>query len=176
MRIPLTFGNTEKYSKNVNAGRCINMFPVVNSSDSKNQLTLTNTPGLEPWLYPQYGEVRGLFVSGTRYLYAVVANKAYLIDVPTETSTEIGTLQTYTGKVWIVKNGYPQIMFCDGTYGYVYEGGTNTFVQITDTDFPGCGSLAMIDNYAIISEPSTGRMWNSELNDFTSWVGSDSEL
>ena len=118
MRIPLSFGHTEKYSKNVNAGKCINMYPVVNSSDSKNQLTLTNTPGLEPWLFLQYGEVRGMYIYNND-IWAVAGNGFYHINIPNETATLLGNLDSYSGKVWIERNALPQMMICDGTNGYV---------------------------------------------------------
>jgi len=170
MRIPLTLGQTEERSTNVNSGICVNMMPVVNTQDAKNVLTLSNTGGLKRYVRPKSGEVRGLY----RYLttlYVVVGNTLYSINLSTDTATSLGTITSTTGKVWMEYNANSQLFVTDGPRGWVYESGTLT--QIADADFPGCVSAAFLDNYLFINEPDTGRVWNSNLNDFTAWTGTD---
>ena len=170
MKIPLSFGHTEKFSKNVNAGKCINMMPVVNNSDSKNQVTLSQSSGLEQWVDLGIGPIRGLLVR-LGVIYAVGGNTFFSVDISAETKTTIGTIKTHSGNVWMEYNALPQIMICDGTYGYVYD--FSTLTEITDGDFPGCSSMSFIDQYGLVTEPDTGRLWNSNLNDFTAWLGTD---
>ena len=170
MKIPLTLGHTEERSKNVNAGLCINMYPVVNSQDSKSTVTLSNTGGLVRWLFLKVGEVRGMFrFSNT--LYAVAGNTLYSTNINTPSATILGTISSSTGKVWMAYNANSQLFVCDGVNGYVYESGVLT--KIADVDFPGCSSMSYIDNYGVVTEPNTGRLWNSNLNDFTVWTGTD---
>jgi hypothetical protein len=177
MKIPLSFGHTEKFSKNVNAGKCISMMPVVNHSDSKNQITLSQTSGLEQWVELSKGPVRGMLVR-LGVIYAVAGDTFYSLNVAAETATTIGTIQSSSGKVWMEYNGIYgskstwQIMICDGTDGYYFDG-VSTLAPITDEDFPGCSSMSFVDQYGIISEPETGNLWNSNLNDFSAWLGSD---
>jgi len=170
MRIPLAFGHTEERSTNVNAGQCINVYPCVNSGDSKNQLTLTNTQGLLRWVWLQGAEVRGILRKDI-YLYAVCGNKFYQISLSSGIKTELGNLSSSTGKVWMEYNGNNQIMIVANKQGYIYESGT--FSLIADTDFPGALALGFLDQYGLVTEPDSGRLWNSNLNDFSEWTGTD---
>ena len=170
MKIPLSFGHTEKFSKNVNAGKCINMMPVVNSSDSKNQITLSQSSGLDQWVELSTGPVRGMLVR-LGVIYAVGGNTFYSVNIASGIATTIGTISTSSGKVWMEYNALPQIMISDGADGWVYD--FSTLAAITDGDFPGCASLGFMDDYATIVQPGTGKFWNSEINDFSTWLASD---
>ena len=170
MKIPLSFGHTEKFSKNVNAGRCINVMPVVNHSDSKNQITLSQTSGLDQWVDLGTGPVRGM-LARLGVIYAIGGNTFYSVNIASETATTIGTITSSAGHVWIDYNAAPQIMISDGTDGWYYD--FTTLAKITDADFPGCASLYNIDDYGTIVQPDTGKFWNSEINDFSTWLAAD---
>jgi len=171
MRIPLTFGHTTKWSSNVNQGQCINMFPVVNSSDSKNQLTLSSAPGLERWVQLKPGQVRGMY--GVREtIYAVSDNTFYSVNTLSGASTLIGTISSNTDKIWMGYNyTNQQLIIGDDANGWVYE--DSALTAIADVDFPGCSSLATIDEYGIVTVPNTSQVNISSLYDFTAWDGTD---
>lgn len=164
MKIPLTLGHTEERTKNVNAGLCINMHPIVNSGDSKNNITLSNTGGLSRWLFLKAGEVRGLF-RFRNTLYAVADNSLYSINIDTAVSTLLGTIATSTGRVWMEYNANNQLGICDGSKLYVYDG------SITEID--DAGSFYAVDNYGVYNEPGTGRIRNTNLNNFKTVTGTD---
>jgi hypothetical protein len=87
--------------------------------------------------------------------------------------SEVGSFSTsYTGPAWI-RNNQTQLCVVDGMTGYVYTPASNSFVQITDADFPGAGSLEYQDGYGLFSEPSTNRWFFSSINDFLSFDALD---
>jgi hypothetical protein len=164
MKIQLTLGHTEERSKNVNAGQCINMHPVVNTGDSKNTITLSNTGGLQRWALLKVAEVRGLF----RYLntlYAVAGDSLYSITMSTATATLLGTINSSTGRVWMEYNANGQLGISDGERLYVYDG------SITSVD--DAGAFYYVDNYGFFNEPNSGRIWNTNLNNFKIVTGTD---
>jgi len=64
----------------------------------------------------------------------------------------------------------------DGTYlvaacngpAFYYNSVTDTFGEITDTDFPGALTVSYLDGYFVFIEPDSQRVWVSELLDPTS--------
>jgi hypothetical protein len=48
MKIPFVGGAYEARSKNANAQRCLNLYPVVNQQGGKEPLSMQHTPGLDP--------------------------------------------------------------------------------------------------------------------------------
>lgn len=168
--IPIAFGYTEGRSSAVNSGLCKNMVPCLNQQDAKSPYTLSERPGLKRLVRPSgnNGEVRAEIRIGAT-LYALVGNKFYSTNLSTLASTLKGTISTKNGKAWIEDNANSQIMIAAGNLGYVYNYSTDTFSQIADVDFPGAASMTFQDNYGLVVEPGTGRLWNSNLNDFLIW-------
>ena len=168
--IPLSFGSTEGRSSSVNSGICQNMLPCVNQQDAKSPFTLSERPGLLRLVRPSAnnGELRAIIRIGN-ILYSLVGSKFYSTDLTTLVSTLEGSVDTTSGKAWIEYNANSQIMIAAGNKGYVYNYFTDVFAQIADADFPGAASLTFQDNYGLVVEPDTGRLWNSNINDFTLW-------
>jgi hypothetical protein len=163
--IPLSLGFSKGRSGSVSQGVNINVYPVTNSDDAKLPLTLTERPGLKRFLKPgSDGDVRAMLKIDSD-LYSLVGNKFH------KNSTDVGTVYSSTGKVWIGRNANYQIMVVAGGKGSVYNWRLGTFGQITDTDFPGSVSFGFLNQYAISVDPGSGRLRNSELNDFTLWDG-----
>jgi len=129
---------------------------------------LVGTPGYSLYATIASGEVRGAWdMDGV--LYVVVGTGVYKYSSGTIT-TCTGVLLTSTGRVSMIDNG-TQLMITDGTYGY-YVAGT-TVTKITDTDFPTPAALTFQDGYGIVAQSGTGKIWISELNDFSSWDALD---
>lgn len=102
--------------------------------------------------------------------YFVVEDKVYKLDINL-LATEIGTLGTTTGPVGIDQN-QTQVIFVDGTGGWVYTWGTSTFSTISDLQFPsGATDVVAFDGYAVVTEDGTNQVHISTVNDFTSWSG-----
>jgi hypothetical protein len=174
MEIPFVGGAYLDRSTNLNAQRCVNLYPVLDKEEGKVPIALYGTPGLKSFAnIGVTSPVRGMIVAGS-FLYAVCGSGFYRIDT-SGTVTSRGTLDSSSGYCWMAYNGTTgnQIMIVDGTTGYIYNTSTTTFAKITDANFPGASSLTFQDGYFIVSRPDTGQFYISASYDGTNWDASD---
>jgi hypothetical protein len=167
MKIPFIGGAYEGRSLNLNAQVCQNWYPISDKEKigSKSALALMGVPGLTEWKNTGIaGEVRAMYYMNN-YLYAVVGSSFIKID-SAKTQTSIGSVSNASGAVWIRSDG-TNMMICDGTNGYSYNG--TTFAIIADADFPGASSMTYQDGYYLVSVPGTAKFQISDLRDPTSW-------
>lgn len=168
--IPLFgIGNVGK-SPNVDAQLRTNLYVEVQQDSAKSRLALFPTPGLTTFVnfgsYPS----RGFYKKGD-FLYVV--NRFTLWRVTNDgTMTNIGTLNTSSGRVDISDNG-TQIIIVDGPNGYIYNTNTLVFAQIVDPDFPGAGTVTFLNGYFVVTKPNTGQFYISTLYDGLSWAALD---
>jgi len=171
MKVPFVGGSYQGRSLNINSQRSINLYPTVDQEGGKTVVAMFNTPGLTEWYdFADTLPIRGMCVFDGN-LWVVVGDTVYSITAA-QVATSRGTLNSDSGYVWMVGNqGSTQLMICDGTTGYVWNG--STLAEISDTDFPGASSLTFQDGYFIVTEPDTGKWWISALNDATDWTATD---
>lgn len=121
----------------------------------------TNYPSISP------AEGRGVFVWRGHVLSAF-GNKVYF------NATEIQTLATSTGQVGfcpVATSTTHYCFFCDGTNAYrVNESGT--VVAATGEPSPHIPTPVFIDGYVFLAT-SNGDIYNSNLEDFTTWNASN---
>jgi len=137
MQIPFCGATYQGRSTNVDASRSVNLFPeLTGTQDNKSQMIMVGTPGLYEFTVGTGGSVlpvRELHTCNNR-LYAVIDNTFCFISY-LGVVTSLGTLDTSTGRVLIVNNGYGtygnQILIVDGTSGYIYNQSTLAFAEIT---------------------------------------------
>jgi hypothetical protein len=151
----------------------INFYPV---QDSDKKSILLGTPGLDSVCQlTSCTQVRGMR-AWDGYIYAVAqrGSDSVVFKVsPLGTFAEIGSFNTSSsGPVWIINNP-TQLMIVDGVWGYVYTFATGAFVAITDGDFPGAGTCAFQDGYALCTQPSSTNWFFSTINDFTTYDAGD---
>lgn len=168
MEIPFIGGAYKGRSTNINAQVCQNLYPVMDKEGGK-VAALMNTPGLDLFSAVGSVEVRGLCVMGP-YVYAVLGNEVYRVDVNGTATLMTGNLLSYDNPVWMAENG-SQIMITDETYGYILSG--TTLTRITDVDFPTPSSLAYQDGLFIVSRGGTGEFYISSLLDGETWAALD---
>jgi len=60
-----------------------------------------------------------------------------------------------------------QIFIACNPDGYIYNTSTNVLGPITDSDFPGAGSVGYIDGYFVFTEPNTQKFWVTSILDGT---------
>jgi len=170
MRVPLVGGAYQSRSLNMNAQRCVNLFPEVDKT-SRHVIGLYGTPGKVLRLTLPTSPVRALF-TGETYLYAIGGNTAYYIDT-NWSATSMGTLNTSTGVVSIDQN-LTQLVLVDGTNGYTSTLPTGAVTQIADADFTQTPSrVTVFDGYAIVDNVGTEKFYISAINDATSWDALD---
>lgn len=138
-------------------------------------------------------EGRGIFSSQKfptttdHSMVVVVDDRVYLVTAAFNpannefigTETQIGTLQTSTGVVYIAENNKPQIGISDGTAFYIYDPTISATVQAQTLDFvPGYLTFhesyfilaASQDNSPSLSVTPANNTWHlSAINDGTSW-------
>lgn len=128
------------------------------------------TPGLRRLFTLPTAGLRCLYTrSDMTTAYAVSGNKVYSI-VPsgaTYTTTEIGTLNSSGGRVYIVDNG-AALYITDGAARYYYIWSTNTFSQISDGAFTTGGSCDIVDNFVVYNRPGTNQFGSTDAGDVVS--------
>lgn len=169
-QIPLFgIGNAGR-SVNVNAQERTNLYVEVNDDAEKHVLTLYPTPGKTSFVNFGGYPCRGAHQLGD-FIYLVNRNKFWRV-ANDGTKTDLGTLDTVSGRVDMADNG-AQIIIVDGPNGYVYTVAGSTFAKITDADFPGGSSVTFISGRFVVTKPSSGEFWWSSLYDGTTWDGLD---
>lgn len=132
----------------------LNLYP---SQDSEAQIFLRGTPGMKEFCDTGVaGPVRGLFEKDS-LLYAAVGNKLFKIT-DAGTVTEIGTLGSTTGPVWITDNDF-HLVVIDPPGMYLYEYATGVTAHVADPDFPGASCGAFLDGYIVFAKPDSQQFY-----------------
>ena len=177
MEIPFIGGAYTGYSRNINAQRCVNLFPVIDQQDAKSVLALYGTPGLVEFIDTSKIIVRGMheFITDVgaygfgRVLYYVADNTVYSVTYDGNIISTLGTITTNSGNVFMADNG-TEVIIVDGTpNGYLITGGVLS--AITDTDFPVATTVTYQDGYFIVT--ANDLIYISGLYDGTSWNALD---
>lgn len=170
MKIPFVGQAYESRSVNVNAQTCLNLYPEIDQQDAKNVIALYPTPGLREVVTAGLGPNRGDGIEFNSKSYWVSGGALIEID-DGFTATQVGTLNTSGGEVYMAQNG-SQLMIVDGTNGYIYDG--TTLTVIADADYIDTAThVAFIDGYFIVNNPGTGQFHISASYDGTSWNALD---
>lgn len=112
-------------------------------------LNLFDFPDPVPTLPPDQvpvGQGRGIFHSIRGNIVIVVVNEVVYSLSPTLNKTEIGSLNTATGEVFMAENLDSQICIVDGTYAYIYNYKTGADHTLTVQTGSPLGSL-LIPSY-----------------------------
>ena len=175
MRIKLVGGAYKEPYLRFNNQRCINWYPHYLTqrelTDPENQQSyLKPVPGLKAYASVTGDRVRGVYSHNDNFFFVV---KNVLYTLKGDTALTLGTMSNFpvdSEKVYMRVNGNDQLGIFGGTeIAYVYDLSTETLSEITDIDFPGAETMEYLDGYGIVVWE--GRVYFSELNDFTDWRG-----
>jgi len=186
-QIPFLTASYAGRSTNVDASRCVNLFPEIPQSPfTKAPITLVGCPGTTEYLDFGTQPIRGSHVFAG-LLYTVTGGAVYASDVNGTKSAVLFTLNTTVGKVRIVDNGLAsngvggnQMLIVDGLFGYLYNFATSTMLR--SDSFTGANStgptafpvkptqVTYQDGYFIVSN-ETMNIYCSDLYDGSSWGG-----
>ena len=157
-------------ARSVNAAdnRMVNLFPEVVPEGGQMPAFHHRAPGLKFQQTIGTGPIRGLWAHQTQGtdFYVVSGNAVYKLTSLTGTPTLLGYIADGTTPVSIADNG-DQIVFVTNPEAYVYTESTNTFVQVTDPDFPGAVTVGYLDGYFVFNEPNSQKIWVTSLLDAT---------
>lgn len=180
-RIPLNGQAYEGTSIDVNYQRTVNWYPE-NDGTGKDKVPLYPTPGFTTaFATAGSGPIRAQIVLNS-LLYVVSSDTFYSITTGGSV-TNLGTLQTSSGRVEMAHNG-DEILIVDGTQGCLYKESTTTFtsdLNSTDADFPKVAtSCTFLDGYFVVNDPGNtnaagapGAFFISGSYDGTAWSALD---
>lgn len=166
MKTPILGGSYVARSINAADNRMVNLFAeaIPEGNGGKEAGFLLRCPGLRLLTTVGTGPIRGLWVTNG-VAYVVSGSKFYSLST-TYTATLLGTVSG-TGPVSMADNG-TQIFIACNPESFIYNTSTAVFAQITDTDFPGAGSVGYLDGYFVFNEPDSQKFWVTSLLDGTS--------
>ena len=166
MKTPILGGSYVARSINAADNRMVNLFAeaIPEGSGGKEAGFLLRCPGLRLLATVGDGPIRGLWVTNG-VAYVVSGNKFYSLNT-SYTATLLGTVSGF-GPVSMADNG-TQIFIACNPESFIYNTSTAVFAQITDTDFPGAGSVGYLDGYFVFNEPDSQKFWVTSLLDGTS--------
>lgn len=155
----------------IDAERSVNLFEYIDQRGKK-QKTLLPTSGLEDQVLTFPGAAngwRGQFVFNN-VTYGVIGANVYRwtgLAPPTQINT--APLTATVGYVGIDANTY-QIIFVDGTRGYIYDTLTGIWRQITDANFPNNPvDVCYLDGFFIVASGGTNNFYMSSFNQGLIW-------
>jgi hypothetical protein len=162
MKTPILGSAYVARSVNAADARMVNLFPEIVPEAGKEPAFLNRAPGLRLLTTVGTGPIRGVRTVGTD-LYVVSGR--YLYKVTTSyVATQLGLVTDASTPVSMSDNGTQVVIACDGPM-FVYNTITNVFAQVTDPDFPGALTVSFLDGYFVFIEPSSQKVWVTELND-----------
>lgn len=172
MKVPFVGPSYQMDALSFGVQRSINFYPLLAEvANTKSVSALRGTSGYVEFADVGGGPIRWGISSTSGRLFVVSGDGFYEIDTA-GVGTLRGTLNTQTGIVSIAEN-FTQIIIVDGTDGWIFTKGDNTFVQITDLDFPTCAVVDFQDGYFLVTETDTQKFFVSALNNGLSWDATD---
>ena len=179
MLLPITSGFYVSPSLPLSAQECLNWYPNISEAPALSPENLFGTPGMVELVSSGTVEEqnRGMHeMAGIAYavngqvLYKIV--ETITLGVASYSLTSLGTI-TGTAKVSMADNGTQLMVLVPGGDGFIYNHVTDTFAQITDTDFDANGNpqfVVFVDSYFvcttdtkkfICSAPNDGLSYNA---------------
>jgi len=152
-------------SKSLADQQLINLYPeiVEGKSGSAEVGAFYGCPGLNLVTTVGSGPIRGM-LDQEEFLLVVSGNQVYSLD-NSYNATLLGTIGTSSGPVSMVANSTQQAIF-DGVRGYSYSGGVLAPISLP---FSNPGIADYMDGFVLINEVGTFNLWQSNLNDLTTW-------
>lgn len=152
----------------LSAQRAINCYLEKAPEGSKTQYAVVPSYGIESFGTVGDGLMRGgLVVNGVPWV--VSGEAAYTVS-----SAGVGTLKGAvpgSGPVDMTSDG-TNVLFAAANVGYLWNG--SALAAIADGDFPGVSVTDTLNGYALVLEPSSGRIWVNELaGDWSAWNSLD---
>ncbi len=166
-------GSAEARSKAVGGGVAVN---VLKEQRGKSEVSIYPRPGVKQWADFESAGVRGAVVvkdAGTGdFLYHVAGTELRKIDA-TGTKTDLGSLTTSTGRVYMRDNGV-ELGIVDGQNFYALTLADDTFATRTLPSGVHPSHISYSQGFFYINDIDTGDIYHNEDSfDTTSWNSLD---
>lgn len=176
MKTPFLGSAYTSWSKNLADQRLVNMYPeFVEEKLGKGKAVgaFYGTPGLDVLVSVGDGPIRGLLSftpqgSDAEVLYVISGFEVYKV-APDLTTTHIGTLNTLSAPnplACMVDNG-AQVAIFDEAFAYSIVSDVLAPISLPFMNNPGIATYQ--DGFVLLSEALTFNLWQSNLNDLTTW-------
>jgi hypothetical protein len=167
MKTPILGQSYVARSINAADNRMVNLFPEATPENGLEIGYLNRAPGLTKLVTIGTGPIRGLWAHQTNGSDAYCVSGTEFYKIYTDYSyVKLGYVAG-TGPVTFADNGI-QIFIAADPKGYIYNEVTDVFAEITDPDFTGAGTVTYLDGYFVYNEPSSQKIWVTQLLDGTS--------
>ena len=171
MKVPLFGLGISAKSQNVTAQKRVNMYYEVSKQEDKSKVTAYGTAGTTLLAYFGDTPCRMLYEFGD-FWYAVHRGTFWQVN-NAGVKVSKGTIGTTTGRISVADNG-TQIMFVDGSKGYIYNTLTDVFSEIVDVDFPlNPTYVTFLSRVFVASFNNTGRFYISDIDNGLAWNALD---
>lgn len=169
--IPLITGFYQDSTRPFSLQDCCNWLPsVTESPGSRSEVMLKTPPGLSPLTeFEGTRPIRATYAAEGR-LFVVVGTSLYQ-QLPNGAPVLLGTIPG----VAPVRAAHNQItngnevLFVNGSQGFVWNTATESFSQITDDGYPGAIDAKFIDGYLVQIDPTRRFAFHSDLADAMSY-------
>lgn len=176
--LPFAGGFYRSRSRSLCDKRSINWYTSYLDAEGINPYCLLPTPGITT--IPEVGIVgsRGTCVMNGK-LYTVTGPELYRIDyiagVWSKTQITGVSISGDSNRVIMAANKNQLVIVAPGIAGYIYTDG-GAFAVITDTDFLTPEWVVAIDSYFVFGQTGTNVIFQSQLNDGTSYSALDAYI
>ncbi len=171
MRVEITGPSNEMDAASFDTQRTINLYPIIAAANNtKTPTALKKCPGTLLYRTIGGGPIRGAITTSRGRAFVVSGFEVY--EVTIAGYLLLGTINTPTQRVSIAENG-DQVMIVDGQDGWIFTQSTDTFAQITDTDFPTADIVVFLNGAFIVNKSGTAQFNYSSLYDGFTWGALD---
>lgn len=163
MRPPFAVQTSAGRSPTVSAQRVVNAYPEIQPDDGKTKLVLFGTPGSVLFATAGIGPLKAM-VQANGALYCVSGAGVYKVN-SAGAATLLGVVPDVPNVV--MDRNRTQVIIVASPEMWVVDTATDTLAQVTDPDFPGASSVAVLDGYAIFTEPGGDEWGLTAIDDAT---------
>ncbi len=158
----------------INAERTVNMFEYIDEQGKRPKVLLPTAGLVNAGLNfgTETGGSRATFVFNNA-IYQVYGSSVFRTTGTTGNlnTSIIGSLSTTIGYVGIDANTF-QVIFVDGTQGFIWDVDSSVFQQITDTGFPIKPiDVCYLDGFFLVANGDTNNFQLSSINQGLVWSG-----
>lgn len=163
--IPLITGFYNDADKPWSMQDVCNWLPCASESPGTRTTAMLKTPpGLSPFLQHATGKPMRAVYAAEGNLFSVSANTLFQVNSNGTTAVRgeipgVGVVRAAHNQI----TGGNEVLFVNGSAGYVWNTAELTFQQITDTGYPGAFDAVFIDGYLVQIEPGRRFAFHSDL-------------
>lgn len=161
MRPPFAVQSYPARSPTVSAQRVVNAYPEIQPEDAKAKLVLYGTPGATLFATAGTGPIKAM-VRAAGAVYCVSGTAVYKVTSD-GTATLIGSVDE-ADNVTMDRNR-DQVIIVTPPAMWVVDTTTDTLAEVTDPDFEGASSVAVLDGYALFTKPESDQWGLTAIND-----------